>query len=189
MNTLSHGWSNRHAWLGRLGHFSRRGALALGAALLGLAGLVVYRATAAARDNLTFDPMPYEDAAGQLGRRAAAVERKLRILPADDLLARYVKPRPPPPPPVVAPVAGPPEPTAEERLHGWRMRGLLMQGGRPMAVLNQQIVGVGDRVDRFEVTAITERYTELRDPEGRLHRLDLYEGLPLPRNGAAAGVR
>jgi hypothetical protein len=180
---------NGYSWLGRIGHCGRRGVLLFGGVILAAALVVIARARVESLANLAFDPAPYREEAARLEERAASLQRRLAALPADELLARYPRPKRPPPTIVVPEVVVPPEPTPAEILKTWRLRGVMDQGGSPVAVLNKTLVGVGDAVDGFVVKAIAETHVEIEDKEGRLHRLDLYDHLPGKKPAAAPTSR
>jgi hypothetical protein len=69
--------------------------------------------------------------------------------------------------------AAPPDPDPSTL----RVRGIMKQAGRPVAVVNETVVQVGDTIEDFHVMAIGDDRLRVKDVKGVVHDLLLNEDL------------
>lgn len=147
-----------------------RRAVSIGA---GAALLLALSAWALARPIAELPPtqLPHPEELDSLSRYLSVAAPAPRL---DDygafVPARRIEPLPAPLPPVAEPVAEAPTPS-------WQLSAILIAGGRPVAVIDDQAVAPGGRLpDGSVVLAIETDHVLLRSPGGRQHRLTLRAG-------------
>jgi hypothetical protein len=58
-----------------------------------------------------------------------------------------------------------------------QVQGILLRSGKPMAIVNGEVVGVGEEVGPYKVLAIEGREVKLQDRQGSVSAFSVYEDL------------
>lgn len=171
-----------------------RTVLRLAVALAALAAVVALASSALPR-NFSRRPSLAAalTAAGEVDKRAASIAAAVRIvdpLPATAFLPPPPAPPAPPPEPekpavavvdtdppepakeaVIAeaprPVPPPPLPDASKLV----LQGIMIRGGRPVAMIDNSIVSLGGTVGEFRVAGIARDHVMVTDRDGRSHEV------------------